>query len=202
MCGCRVLWLIRRRGGSRSCGRIDGLGRVSCIPFRRRPNERMGERPRGRELSCPASLLICMTHILYATKPNQDPSQPCWLSDVRCGEVCGKRLKCGLHLCRKPCHRAGECEDSDGQPCQQLCGKVKKVCGHTDVENTCHAPFSCKEETACQSKICCMFGGPGLDMFWNASHANSDSKLLSENSGGLRLEKPGSHSRAAAASKI
>ena len=80
-------------------------------------------------------------------------NQQCWLQDVRCGEVCGKKLKCGSHSCQKPCHRAGECEDANGQPCQQSCGKPKKVCGHPDMENTCHAPFPCKEDKPCQSKI-------------------------------------------------
>lgn len=80
-------------------------------------------------------------------------NQPCWLQDVRCGEVCGRMLKCGAHHCRKTCHRAGECEDADGQPCQQPCGKTKKACGHPDMENTCHAPFACKEDKPCQSKI-------------------------------------------------
>ena len=80
-------------------------------------------------------------------------NQQCWLQDVRCGEVCGKKLKCGSHTCRKPCHRPGECEDANGQPCHQPCGKAKKVCGHPDIENICHAPFACKEDKPCQSKI-------------------------------------------------
>jgi transcriptional repressor NF-X1 len=79
-------------------------------------------------------------------------NQQCWLSDVRCGDVCGHKLRCGSHFCFKPCHRPGECEDSNGQACQQPCGKPKKTCGHPD-ENTCHAPFPCKEEKPCQSKI-------------------------------------------------
>lgn len=62
-------------------------------------------------------------------------------------------LKCGAHHCRKTCHRVGECEDANNQPCQQPCGKLKKVCGHPDMENTCHAPFACKEDKPCQSKI-------------------------------------------------
>jgi len=79
-------------------------------------------------------------------------NQQCWLQDVRCGEICGRKLKCGSHFCRKTCHRLGECEDADGKPCQQPCGKPKKVCGHPD-ENTCHAPYTCKEEKPCPSKI-------------------------------------------------
>lgn len=80
-------------------------------------------------------------------------NQQCWLPDVRCGQVCGKKLRCGSHYCLKTCHLPGECEDAHGKPCQQPCGKEKKVCGHADIENTCHAPFPCKEDKPCQSKI-------------------------------------------------
>ncbi|KAK3080925.1 hypothetical protein LTS18_011920 [Coniosporium uncinatum] len=77
-------------------------------------------------------------------------NQPCWLAEVRCGEVCGRTLKCGAHKCRKPCHRPGECEDS-GQRCQQPCGK-EKSCGHP-CSDPCHAPSSCREDKPCQHKI-------------------------------------------------
>ncbi|EMC91414.1 hypothetical protein BAUCODRAFT_143812 [Baudoinia panamericana UAMH 10762] len=79
-------------------------------------------------------------------------NQPCWLQDVRCGGVCGKRLRCGYHHCRQLCHRPGSCEDANGQPCQQPCGKPKKVCGHPD-ESLCHSPFSCQEDKPCLSKM-------------------------------------------------
>lgn len=79
-------------------------------------------------------------------------NQQCWLRNVNCGEVCGKKLKCGVHSCRKPCHRSGECEDANGQPCKQLCGKEKQICGHPD-EAPCHAPFSCKEDKACPYRM-------------------------------------------------
>ena len=78
-------------------------------------------------------------------------NQQCWLADVRCGEICGKKLRCGSHFCRKPCHRPGDCEDA-GRSCQQLCGKAKKFCGHPD-EELCHAPSSCREDKPCQSKM-------------------------------------------------
>ena len=78
-------------------------------------------------------------------------NQPCWLTDVRCGEICGRKLKCGSHLCRKPCHRPGQCEDA-GKSCQQSCGKAKKICGHP-CEELCHAPSSCREDRPCQNKM-------------------------------------------------
>lgn len=79
-------------------------------------------------------------------------NQQCWLQDVRCGQICGRKLKCGSHFCRLTCHKPGECEDAGDKPCQQPCGKPKKVCDHPD-ENPCHAPYPCKEEKPCTSKI-------------------------------------------------
>ncbi|KAL9022570.1 MAG: hypothetical protein Q9185_000280 [Variospora sp. 1 TL-2023] len=78
-------------------------------------------------------------------------NQPCWLVDARCGEICGKKLKCGSHFCRRPCHRSGECEDA-GKTCQQACGKSKRACGHP-CEETCHAPSACREDKSCQNKM-------------------------------------------------
>ncbi|KAJ6013388.1 Zinc finger NF-X1-type [Penicillium herquei] len=74
---------------------------------------------------------------------------PCWLSDARCGQVCGAPLKCGSHFCRKDCHRPGECEDAN-TPCQQACGKSKSLCGHP-CSDPCHAPYPCPEKTPCPS---------------------------------------------------
>jgi transcriptional repressor NF-X1 len=89
------------------------------------------------------------------TKPclcgkDQLKNQPCWLQDVRCGKICGRRLKCGFHHCRKTCHKPGECEDA-GQSCQQNCGK-EKTCTHP-CEYKCHVPSICKEDKPCQHKI-------------------------------------------------
>ena len=78
-------------------------------------------------------------------------NQPCWRSDVSCGEICGKLLRCGSHNCRKTCHGPGECEDR-GSPCRQMCGKPKKTCQHP-CEEQCHAPFACREDKPCQRKI-------------------------------------------------
>ncbi|KAK8019378.1 hypothetical protein PG990_004516, partial [Apiospora arundinis] len=80
-------------------------------------------------------------------------NQPCWFEEPRCGLPCGNKLKCGTHLCTKPCHRPGECEDANirGSHCQQPCLKVKKACDHADTD-PCHAPYPCKEEKPCQAK--------------------------------------------------
>lgn len=76
---------------------------------------------------------------------------PCWLTDARCGHICGQPLKCGSHSCKKDCHRPGECEDAT-KPCQQACGKSKTLCGHPCTE-PCHAPYPCPEKSPCQSMI-------------------------------------------------
>ncbi|KAK4136739.1 hypothetical protein BT67DRAFT_448052 [Trichocladium antarcticum] len=80
-------------------------------------------------------------------------NQPCWFEEARCGLPCGKKLKCGTHECRKPCHKPGECEDTglSGSHCPQSCGKIRKSCEHACTDQ-CHAPFPCKEDKPCQSK--------------------------------------------------
>ncbi|PLB36609.1 putative NF-X1 finger transcription factor [Aspergillus candidus] len=78
-------------------------------------------------------------------------NQPCWLTDARCGQICGELLKCGSHTCQKNCHRPGDCEDAS-RPCQQPCGKTKTMCGHPCTE-PCHAPYPCPEKTPCPTKL-------------------------------------------------
>lgn len=77
-------------------------------------------------------------------------NQQCWFQEVHCGEICGRRLKCGSHFCRKTCHAAGGCEDGSGR-CTQPCGKAKAMCSHPD-EEMCHAPYPCKEDKPCPQK--------------------------------------------------
>ncbi|KAK3394244.1 hypothetical protein B0H63DRAFT_426179 [Podospora didyma] len=80
-------------------------------------------------------------------------NQPCWFDEARCGLPCGKKLKCGVHECKKSCHRPGECEDAavPGSHCLQQCGKARKSCEHACADQ-CHAPYACKEDIPCQSK--------------------------------------------------
>lgn len=80
-------------------------------------------------------------------------NQPCWFEEPRCGLICGKKLKCGTHLCTKPCHGPGECEDATirGSRCAQPCLKVRKSCDHVDTDQ-CHAPSPCNEDRPCQAK--------------------------------------------------
>lgn len=103
----------------------------------------------GDEESCPKCPFLTEKGCMCGKKVLKN--QPCWLGDVRCGEICGRKLKCGSHYCQKLCHKPGECEDA-GKGCQQMCGKAKKACGHP-CEETCHAPFSCREDKPCPHKL-------------------------------------------------
>ncbi|KAI8678385.1 R3H domain-containing protein [Fusarium keratoplasticum] len=78
-------------------------------------------------------------------------NKPCHLQQVHCGEICGQKLQCGLHTCRKLCHRPGECGDAR-EGCEQVCGKTKLLCNHT-CQNVCHGQTPCNESTACQKKM-------------------------------------------------
>lgn len=118
-------------------------------------------------------------------------NQPCWLADVRCGEVCGRKLKCGSHFCRKLCHKPGDCEDA-GKVCQQACGKAKKICGHA-CEETCHAPYACREDKPCPHKffITCDCQHLKLEMRCNASRTSegNSKKTLACDEECARLER-------------
>ncbi|RKF60584.1 FKBP12-associated protein 1-like protein [Erysiphe neolycopersici] len=98
--------------------------------------------------SCPKcpflvqKLCICGREVLK--------NQPCWFSEARCGLICGKKLKCGIHACRESCHRVDLCEDFD-KACNQPCGRKKTVCEHS-CSSQCHAPYPCKELQPCQAK--------------------------------------------------
>ncbi|KAH0595526.1 hypothetical protein MHUMG1_06701 [Metarhizium humberi] len=103
-------------------------------------------------------------------------SQPCHLQEAHCGRVCGKKLKCGLHSCKKLCHRPGECEDANlsGKRCEQACGKTKLFCEHP-CQNTCHGQTACNESSACTAKavISCPCGVRTQEVKCLASSSNA-----------------------------
>ncbi|KAI9663465.1 MAG: FKBP12-associated protein [Alyxoria varia] len=101
----------------------------------------------GDDESCPNCPFLTEKVCLCGKKKLKN--QQCWFSDVRCGQICGKKLKCGLHYCRKTCHKSGECEAQD--KCRQPCGKPKSICGHP-CEHECHAPYPCKQDKPCPHK--------------------------------------------------
>ncbi|KAF2702932.1 hypothetical protein K504DRAFT_463948 [Pleomassaria siparia CBS 279.74] len=98
------------------------------------------------EESCPKCPFLTTKPCLCSK--NSLKNQPCWLNEVRCGEVCGRKLKCGAHHCQKQCHRPGDCDE----PCRQACGKELSVCGHPCMA-PCHSPIPCKADKPCGHKI-------------------------------------------------
>jgi transcriptional repressor NF-X1 len=99
--------------------------------------------------SCPKCPYL-VTRLCLCGK-SQIKNTPCSASEPRCGSICGKKLKCGFHTCRKSCHAAGQCEDA-GTACPHICGKEKGGCGHP-CEVKCHSPFPCKVDKPCQHRI-------------------------------------------------
>ncbi len=55
---------------------------------------------------------------------------------------------CGFHRCGGICHIAG----SECAPCNQVCGKPRRLCHHPCAEK-CHAPSSCPEVEPCEAVI-------------------------------------------------
>lgn len=131
------------------CGTAAPKCRFECERPKSCGHPRIPHNCHSDEESCPKCPFLTTKSCMCGKKALKN--QPCWLSDVRCGEVCGRKLKCGSHFCRKLCHRPGECEDAE-RSCQQSCGKAKKVCSHP-CEEPCHAPSSCREDRPCQNKM-------------------------------------------------
>lgn len=131
------------------CGTSPPPCRFDCERPKDCGHPRVPHNCHGGEESCPKCPFLAQKPCLCGKKTLKN--QPCWLTEVRCGEVCGRKLKCGSHFCRKQCDRPGECEDV-GKSCQQACGKAKKACGHP-CDLQCHAPSSCREDKPCQSKM-------------------------------------------------
>ncbi len=131
------------------CGTVPPKCRFECERPKSCGHPRVPHNCHGDEDTCPKCPFLAMKPCMCGKKALKN--QPCWLSDVRCGEACGQKLRCGSHFCRNLCHRPGECEDAD-RPCQQSCGKAKKICGHP-CEEPCHAPSACHEDKPCQNKM-------------------------------------------------
>ena len=131
------------------CGTRPPLCRFECERPTLCGHPKVSHNCHGDEDSCPRCPYLSEKACLC--RKSTLKNQPCFLTEVRCGEICGRKLRCGSHFCRKQCHRPGECEDQD-RFCQQPCGKAKKACGHP-CEDTCHAPSPCKEDRPCQNKM-------------------------------------------------
>ncbi|KAK8949021.1 NF-X1-type zinc finger protein NFXL1 [Platanthera zijinensis] len=74
-----------------------------------------------------------------------------------CNDVCGRRLLCGNHLCRKNCHPGpcGECELLPGSIRACHCGKTKLI----EERSSCLDPIPtcsqiCERRVSCKSHFC------------------------------------------------
>ncbi|KAI0555399.1 hypothetical protein F4679DRAFT_523582 [Xylaria curta] len=133
------------------CGTRAPECRFDCTRARPCGHPQVAHNCHPDEVTCPKCPFLVEKGCICGKKTLKN--QPCWFEEPRCGLPCGKKLKCGTHSCNKLCHRSGACEDQGitGSHCQQPCGKTRS-CGHLDTEQ-CHAPYPCKEEKPCQSKI-------------------------------------------------
>ncbi|KAI0191819.1 NF-X1 type zinc finger protein, partial [Xylaria flabelliformis] len=133
------------------CGTRAPECRFDCTRARPCGHPQVAHNCHPDEVACPKCPFLVEKGCICGKKTLKN--QPCWFEEPRCGLPCGKKLKCGTHSCNKLCHRSGACEDQGiiGSHCQQPCGKTRS-CGHLDTEQ-CHAPYPCKEEKPCQSKI-------------------------------------------------
>ncbi|XP_066579537.1 transcriptional repressor NF-X1 isoform X2 [Amia ocellicauda] len=73
---------------------------------------------------------------------------PCHLTDISCGLMCNKELSCGMHKCRRICHR-GDCVTE--VKCKQPCSAVRPECGHP-CGAQCHPGSACPC-TPCSAKV-------------------------------------------------
>ncbi|XP_064409333.1 transcriptional repressor NF-X1 isoform X2 [Latimeria chalumnae] len=73
---------------------------------------------------------------------------PCHLLDISCGLQCNKLLPCGMHKCKRICHK-GECVTDD--QCQQPCAVSRPDCGHSCMA-PCHRGSPCPR-TPCNAMV-------------------------------------------------
>lgn len=100
------------------------------------------------------------------------PNVRCSQENVRCGKPCQSTLSCGVHKCRKQCHRENDCED-----CNQMCSRLKPICQHIDT-NPCHGLSECDESSPCQTVVVmtCKCGNVKSKTICGASTKNPQSK--------------------------
>ncbi|XP_077166375.1 transcriptional repressor NF-X1 isoform X2 [Paroedura picta] len=73
---------------------------------------------------------------------------PCYLTDISCGLPCDRMLKCGMHKCKRICHK-GECLIDE--ECRQPCTIPRLHCNHPCV-SPCHPSLPCPS-TSCSAKV-------------------------------------------------
>ncbi|KAM6376358.1 transcriptional repressor NF-X1 isoform 4-T6 [Alca torda] len=73
---------------------------------------------------------------------------PCHLTDISCGLRCNQMLKCGMHKCKRICHK-GECLIDE--ECKQPCIIPRLYCNHPCMA-PCHPSSPCPT-TSCSAKV-------------------------------------------------
>ncbi|XP_064908296.1 transcriptional repressor NF-X1 isoform X2 [Columba livia] len=73
---------------------------------------------------------------------------PCHLTDISCGLRCNQMLKCGMHKCKRICHK-GECLIDE--ECKQPCTIPRLYCNHPCMA-PCHPSSPCPT-TSCSAKV-------------------------------------------------
>ncbi|XP_030060668.1 transcriptional repressor NF-X1 isoform X1 [Microcaecilia unicolor] len=73
---------------------------------------------------------------------------PCHLTDISCGLRCNQLLNCGMHKCKRICHK-GECLIDE--ECKQPCTLLRTECNHPCMA-PCHPSLPCPT-TSCSAKV-------------------------------------------------
>ncbi|XP_048371138.1 transcriptional repressor NF-X1 isoform X2 [Sphaerodactylus townsendi] len=73
---------------------------------------------------------------------------PCYLTDISCGLPCDRMLKCGMHKCKRICHKAECLIDEE---CRQPCTILRLHCNHPCM-SPCHPSLPCPT-TSCSTKV-------------------------------------------------
>ncbi|KYO26224.1 transcriptional repressor NF-X1 isoform C [Alligator mississippiensis] len=73
---------------------------------------------------------------------------PCHLTDISCGLRCNQVLKCGMHKCKRICHK-GDCLIDE--ECKQPCTIPRVYCNHPCMA-PCHPSLPCPT-TSCNTKV-------------------------------------------------
>lgn len=73
---------------------------------------------------------------------------PCHLTDISCGLHCNQILNCGMHKCKRICHK-GECLIEED--CKQPCTIARPDCSHPCMA-PCHPSLPCPT-TSCNAKV-------------------------------------------------
>ncbi|XP_069769726.1 transcriptional repressor NF-X1 isoform X2 [Narcine bancroftii] len=73
---------------------------------------------------------------------------PCHLSGISCGLACNKLLPCGMHKCKKICHK-GDCGTEE--QCKQPCTIPRPECNHP-CSSPCHPDSPCPK-IPCRAEV-------------------------------------------------